>query len=197
MDIKTVWNQSLKESIEVAQSFISDPQLMEGCEAFSKALITTFKQNGKALSCGNGGSHCDAMHFAEEFTGRYRKDRKPLAAMALGDSSHVTCVANDYGFEFIFSRQVEAFGRNEDLLIGLSTSGNSKNVIRAVEAAKKIGMKTVGLLGKSGGELRSLVDIPIVVPAHTSDRVQELHIKILHIVIETVERELFPDHYTT
>ena len=147
------------------------------------------------FSCGNGGSHCDAMHFAEEFTGRYRKDRRPLGAMALGDPSHTTCVSNDYGFQHVFSRQIEGLGRPGDLLLGLSTSGNSQNVVEAVEAAKAKNIKTVGLLGKTGGKLNDLVDLPIVIPAETSDRIQEMHIKIIHNVIETVERELFPENY--
>lgn len=147
------------------------------------------------FSCGNGGSHCDAMHFAEEFTGRYRKDRKPVGAMALGDASHVTCVSNDYGFEHIFSRQVEGLGRKGDMLLGLSTSGNSKNVILAFEAAKKKGIKTVALLGRDGGKLKDLADLAIVVPAETSDRIQEIHIKLIHTVIESVERQLFPENY--
>ncbi len=168
---------------------------METCEKFSQMLISTFKAGGNVFSCGNGGSHCDAMHFAEELTGKYRKDRRPLGALALGDSSHVTCVANDFGFEHIFSRQIQGLGRKGDLLIGLSTSGNSQNVINAFEAAKKIGVQTVALLGKGGGKLKGLADLAIVVPGETSDRIQELHIKIVHIVIETVERELFPENY--
>lgn len=135
------------------------------------------------------------MHFAEEMTGRYRKDRKPLGALALGDAAHTTCVSNDYGFEFVFSRQLEGLGRSGDVLIGLSTSGNSKNVIRAFEAARKMGVKTVGLLGRGGGQLAGLADIAIIVPGETSDRIQELHIKLIHIVIETVERALFPENY--
>lgn len=147
------------------------------------------------MSCGNGGSHCDAMHFAEELTGQFYKPRKPLGAIALGDASHVTCTSNDFGFEHIFSRQVEALGRSGDVLVALSTSGNSKNVIKAVEKAKVMGIKTVGLLGKDGGVLKSMVDVAIVVPAKTSDRVQEVHIKIIHTVIETLERQLFPENY--
>jgi D-sedoheptulose 7-phosphate isomerase len=135
------------------------------------------------------------MHFAEEMTGRYRKDRRPLGALALGDPSHVTCVSNDYGFEFIFSRQVEALANKGDMLIGISTSGNSKNVINAVMAAREKGMTTVALLGKGGGQLLELVDLAIVVPGNTADRIQEMHIKILHTVIETVERAIFPEHY--
>ena len=142
------------------------------------------------------GSACDAMHFAEEFTGRYRKDRKPLPVMHLADPSHVTCVANDFGFEEIFSRNVEAFGKPGDWLVCLSTSGNSKNIIRAYESAKSIGVNTLALLGKSGGELKGKCDYEFVVPGKTADRIQEIHMLILHVLIEGIERELFPEHYT-
>ena len=195
MDLKSVWINNFKEAEALMNQFSADPEQIEKCSIFSKMLIDTFKSGGNVFSCGNGGSHCDAMHFAEEFTGRYRKDRKPLGALALGDPSHTTCVSNDYGFEHIFSRQLEGLGRKGDLLLCLSTSGNSKNVIEAVKTAQSKGIKTVGLLGKSGGELKNLVDLPIVVPAETSDRIQEVHIKLIHNVIETVERELFPENY--
>ncbi|NQY99448.1 MAG: D-sedoheptulose 7-phosphate isomerase [Bdellovibrionales bacterium] len=189
------WQNSLTEAQQVLTKFLEDPECMQNCAKFSQLLVQTFENGGNAFSCGNGGSHCDAMHFAEEFTGRYRKDRKPMGALALGDPSHVTCVSNDFGFDHIFKRQLEGLGRKGDLLIGLSTSGNSANVIAAVESAKSLGITTVGLLGKGGGKLKDIVDLAIVVPAETSDRVQEIHIKILHTVIETVERHLFPENY--
>lgn len=195
MNTRDVWLQSLKEAQETLNKFLSSPQLMAQCEEFTKLCLSTIRGGGNLFSCGNGGSHCDAMHFAEELTGRYRKDRRPLGALALGDPSHVTCVSNDYGFEHIFSRQIEGLGRKGDLLIGLSTSGNSKNVILAFEAAKKKSVKTVALLGRDGGTLKTLADLSIVVPAQTSDRIQEIHIKLIHTVIETVERELFPENY--
>ncbi len=195
MDLKTLWSSSFKEAAQVLESFLSNAELMGQCEEFSKRLTSTFTQGGNVFSCGNGGSHCDAMHFAEEFTGKYRKDRKPLGALALGDQSHVTCVANDYGFQYIFARQIEGLGRKGDMLVGLSTSGNSENVILAFEAAKKKGIQTVALLGRDGGKLKSLADLAIVVPAQTSDRIQEIHIKIIHTVIESVERQLFPENY--
>lgn len=193
--ITETWKKSLADAQDTLQKFLADPELLKKCEEFSKILIQSFKSGGNLFTCGNGGSHCDAMHFAEEFTGRYRKDRKPLGALALGDASHTTCVSNDYGFEYIFSRQVQGLGRKGDVLVGLSTSGNSKNVILAVQEAKKLGIKTVALLGKDGGELKGLADLSIVIPAQTSDRIQEMHIKIIHTVIETVERELFPENY--
>lgn len=190
-----IWKDNLVKAQSVIEEFIGSEEQMRQCGRFTEVLTESYKAGGKALSCGNGGSHCDAMHFAEELTGQFCKERRPLGALALGDPSHVTCVSNDFGFEHIFSRQVEALGRAEDVLVALSTSGNSPNVIKAVEAAKKIGMKTVGLLGKTGGKLQSMVDVPIVVPANDSGRVQEMHIKIIHTVIETVERELFPENY--
>ena len=190
-----IWKASLTEAKQALNQFLDDPEQLKRCAHFSELLIATFKNGGKAFSCGNGGSHCDAMHFAEEFTGRYRKDRKPLGALALGDSSHVTCVSNDYGFNEIFARQLIGLARRGDLLLGLSTSGNSENVIRAFMAAKEIGVTTVALLGRNGGKLKDLADHAIVVPGETSDRIQELHIKLIHTVIETVERELFPENY--
>jgi D-sedoheptulose 7-phosphate isomerase len=161
----------------------------------SRVVVDCLRSGGRIFTCGNGGSMCDAMHFAEELSGRYRKDRPALAAMAISDPSHLTCVANDFGFDQVFARGVEAWGRAGDVLIGFSTSGNSPNVIAAAQKAREKQMKVVGLLGRDGGKLRSLCDLSIVVPAQTSDRIQEIHIKIVHIVIELVERELFPQNY--
>ena len=191
----SVWNSAFAEAQETLEQFRSNAEQIEKCERFSQILIECFTSGGRAFSCGNGGSHCDAMHFAEELTGRYRKDRRPLGALALGDASHVTCVSNDYGFAEIFSRQVEGLARKGDVLLGLSTSGNSENVIRAFAKARELGVKTVALLGRDGGKLRELADLAIVVHAQTSDRIQEMHIKIIHTVIETVERSIFPENY--
>ncbi len=196
MTTKDVWKASLLEAQEVLARFAADADLMARCLQFSETLLETFKAGGNVFSCGNGGSHCDAMHFAEEWTGRYRKDRKALGALALGDASHVTCTANDYGFDHVFARQLAGLGRKGDLLVVLSTSGNSKNVILAIEEAKRKGLRTVGLLGRDGGKIKTLVDLAIVVPAETSDRIQEVHIKIIHTVIESVERILFPQNYS-
>lgn len=196
MKIETVWTNCFEDAQKTLESFRKDPAQIERCTQFSRILIEAYKKGATVFSCGNGGSHCDAMHFAEEMTGRYRKDRRPLGALALGDASHVTCVSNDYGFQHIFSRQIEALARSGDVLIGLSTSGNSENVIAAFRAAKAKGIKTIALLGKGGGKLKDLADLAIVVPGETSDRIQEMHIKLIHTVIETVERELFPEHYT-
>jgi len=190
-----VWKSALCEAQETLYAFLNNPEQMQKCHFFSELLTATFRSQGRLFTCGNGGSHCDAMHFAEEFTGRYRKDRAPLGALALGDASHVTCVGNDYGFNEIFSRQLQGLARSGDLLVGISTSGNSENVIRAVQIAKTIGVKTVALLGRDGGKLKGMTDLSIVIPAQTSDRIQEMHIKIIHTVIETVERQLFPQNY--
>lgn len=190
-----VWKNSLQEAQAVLNTFVNNPDLLAKCDEFSRMLIELFRGNGNLFVCGNGGSHCDAMHFAEEFTGRYRKDRAPLGALALGDSSHVTCVSNDYGFTEIFSRQLRGLARDGDVLVGLSTSGNSENVIRAFSAAKEMGVRTIALLGRDGGILKAMADLAIVVPANTSDRIQEIHIKLIHTVIETVERVIFPENY--
>lgn len=195
METKDIWLQSLKEARTTLDHFLEDSSLLKKCTQFTDILTSAFKGGHNVFSCGNGGSHCDAMHFAEELTGRYRKNRRPLGALALGDSSHITCVANDYGFEHVFSRQLEGLGRKGDVLIGFSTSGNSKNVINAITAAKRIGLQTVGLLGRDGGEISKIVDLGIIVPAQTSDRIQEVHIKLVHTVIESVERKLFPENY--
>jgi D-sedoheptulose 7-phosphate isomerase len=190
-----VWQNCLQEAHKTIHEFLQDKTQVERCAQFSQILIDAYKAEANVFCCGNGGSHCDSMHFAEELTGRYRKDRRPLGALALGDPSHVTCVANDYGFNHIFSRQIEGLGRKGDVLIGISTSGNSENVIQAIQAAKAKGLKTVALLGRDGGKLKTMADLAIVIPAQTSDRIQEMHIKIIHTVIETVERELFPENY--
>lgn len=191
-----VWKNALHEAERTLFDFVNSPEQMKKCDQFSLLLLQTYLGRGNLFTCGNGGSHCDAMHFAEEMTGRYRKERRPLGALALGDASHVTCVGNDYGFEHVFSRQLEGLGRPGDLLVGLSTSGNSKNVMRAFEVAKKKEIKTVALLGRDGGALKTMADLAIVIPAQTSDRIQEMHIKIIHTVIEVVERNLFPENYT-
>ncbi len=195
MNSLNVWKNSLSEARATLEKFAGDAAQIEKCVKFTEMLVSTIKAGGNLFSCGNGGSHCDAMHFAEEFTGRYRKDRKPVGALALGNAPHVTCVSNDYGFEHIFSRELAGLGRRGDLLIGLSTSGNSKNVINAFEAARAVGIKTVALLGRDGGKMKNMADLAIVIPAETSDRIQEMHIKLLHTVIEGVERELFPENY--
>lgn len=186
---------SYKEELELLKEFIVNEEKEKKTEQISKDLSDVFKNGNKVLICGNGGSNCDALHFAEEFTGKFRKERKALPAIALSDSSHITCVGNDYGFDYIFSRGVEAFGKEGDFFIGISTSGNSKNIIEAVKVAKNIGMKTCLLLGKDGGILKGQCDYEFIIQGKTSDRIQEIHMMILHIIIEGVERELFPNNY--
>ena len=155
-----------------------------------------FERKGRVYSCGNGGSMCDAMHFAEELTGRYRLDRPGLAATAISDAGHLTCVGNDHGYEQVFSRYVESHGREGDCLLALSTSGTSKNVIRAARAAKAQGVHVIILSGRPSPELEALSDVYINTPGgQFADRVQELHIKVLHILIELVERHFFPANY--
>lgn len=187
---------AFEESRATLDAFLADPACLEGVQRFAARAEETLRRGGLLMACGNGGSMCDAMHFAEEWTGRFRKDRSALAAIAFSDPSQLTCIANDFGFDSIFARSVEAYGKSGDLLVAISTSGSSPNILAALEAAKKKGITTVGLLGKGGGKARALVDVPIVVPrAETSDRIQEVHIKVLHIVIEAVERRMFPANY--
>lgn len=187
---------SFEEARATLEAFLADARAQEAVERFADAAERTLRSGGKLLACGNGGSMCDAMHFAEEWTGRFRGDRDALPAIAFSDPSQLTCIANDFGFDEVFARSVAAYGREGDLLVAISTSGNSPNVQKAVVAARARGLGTVGLLGKGGGELRELVDVAIVVPlARSSDRIQEVHIKVLHAVIEAVERRLFPANY--
>ena len=187
---KIIINQ-LSEAATVLESFLKDKSAIKKIEQAAKLMADAINSGGKIMSCGNGGSNCDAMHFAEELTGRFRDDRKALPAMSLSDSSHITCVGNDFGFEHIFSRYVDGLGKKEDVLLGISTSGNSENVIKAVQSAKEIGMAVVALTGKSGGQLAEMADIEIRVPhMGFSDRVQEIHIKIIHILILLIEQKV-------
>lgn len=196
---------SARNSLLAAQSlladFIAESRNAERIEQVAGLLAEAFAAGHKAMICGNGGSAADAMHFAEELTGRFRSDRPALPAIACTDVGHITCTANDYGFEHIFSRWVEALAHAGDVLLVLSTSGNSANVSRAVEAAKAKGMRTVGLLGRGGGKLAGQCDLEWIVGAkdpHTptpADRIQEIHMLILHTMIECVERRMFPENY--
>lgn len=154
-------------------------------------MVSSLKKDGKIISCGNGGSMCDAMHFAEELTGRYRDNRPSIAAVSISDPSHITCVGNDYGFDFIFSRYVEGMGKSGDVLLGISTSGNSANVIEAAKSAKAKGMKVICLTGKDGGKLASLCDVEVRVPwMKYADPIQEVHIKVIHSLIDYIERNI-------
>lgn len=181
----------LTEAAEVLNRFLNDDKNIADIEAAAKLLAESFKQGGKVLSCGNGGSHCDAMHFAEELTGRYRENRPGYPGIAISDPSHLSCVSNDFGYESVFSRYLEAVGAKGDVLFGLSTSGNSGNILKAIEAAKAKGMKVIALTGKDGGKMAGLADVEIRVPHFGyADRIQEVHIKIIHILIMLIEKEM-------
>jgi len=180
----------LRESLEVLHSFISSNQFTEIDRAITWMTESVLNGN-KIISCGNGGSMSDAMHFAEELSGRYRNDRPSIAAISISDPSHLSCVANDYGYDVVFSRFIEAIGKEGDILLGISTSGNSKNVIKAVEKAKEMGIKTVVLTGKDGGMLAKIADLEIRAPHSTyADRAQEIHIKVIHTLIGGIEKSL-------
>ena len=178
------------EAAEALKSFNNDANHTKIANAI--ILMSEALSNGnKIISCGNGGSMCDAMHFAEELSGKFRNDRKGLAALSISDPSHITCVANDYGFDEVFSRYVEAVGNEGDILLGISTSGNSGNVINAVKVARKQGIKTIVLTGKTGGTLAELTDLEIRAPrSKFADRAQEIHIKVIHTLIDGIERAL-------
>jgi D-sedoheptulose 7-phosphate isomerase len=189
-------HEALGLASTVLEKFASDRKNIDNIKRATDLFVSSLKVGGKIMSCGNGGSMCDAMHFSEELTGRYRKDRRALAAFSLTEPAHMSCVANDFGYDHIFSRYLDALGKAEDVLLAISTSGNSKNVLMAVESAKKQGMKIVGLTGKNGGKLKELCDVNINVETELTDRIQEIHIKVIHLFIEGIERQLFPDHYT-
>ncbi|WP_233636159.1 D-sedoheptulose 7-phosphate isomerase [Hymenobacter setariae] len=182
----------LSEARTVLDQFLTNEANLACITQAAKLMVNSLRNGGKILTCGNGGSLCDAQHFAEELSGRYRQDRPALAAIALTEASHMTCVANDYGFEFVFSRFVQALGRPGDVLLAISTSGNSPNVLNAVEAAKAAGMQVVSLTGKNGGKLADLSDVEIRVPHFGfADRIQEVHIKAIHIMILLIEKLMF------
>ncbi|HHR6080005.1 TPA: D-sedoheptulose 7-phosphate isomerase [Providencia alcalifaciens] len=181
----------LTEAADTLSKFLSDDANLQSIEKAAVLLADSFKAGGKVLSCGNGGSHCDAMHFAEELTGRYRENRPGYPAIAISDVSHISCVSNDFGYEFVFSRFVEAVGQKGDVLLGISTSGNSGNIINAIEAARAKGMKVITLTGKDGGKMAGSADVEIRVPHFGyADRIQEIHIKVIHILIQLIEKEM-------
>lgn len=190
--MKDIIQQSLRESQDVLARFLSDPSKLEEIEKAADCLVDALQQGKKILSCGNGGSHCDAMHFAEELSGRYRENRPALAAMAISDPSHITCVSNDFGYNYIYSRFIEGLGNQGDVLVGISTSGQSANIIEAVKAAQDKGMKVVLLTGKDGGALAGMGAIEIRVDHFGfADRIQEIHIKVIHILIQLIEAKIF------
>jgi D-sedoheptulose 7-phosphate isomerase len=187
---------SLGQAREALERLLSNPDTLGRIQRAAQVLIRTFEQGNRVFSCGNGGSMCDAMHFAEELTGRYRKNRRGYPAVAISDPGHLTCVANDFGFEQVFSRYVESHGRPGDCLLVLSTSGKSPNILRAVETANAMGMHTLAFTGREGSTLEKISEICINTPGGAfADRVQELHIKVLHILIELVERRFHPENY--
>ncbi len=191
--MRGVFEEGLAEAARVLDLFRRNEACLTACDQFAAMLAESFRNGGKALAAGNGGSMADALHFAEEFTGRFRRDRAPLPAMALGESTHLTCVSNDYGFDHVFSRLVQAFGQPGDVLVLLSTSGNSNNLVLAAEAARAKGVKVVGFLGRGGGRLAPLCDLVVMAPGDTSDRIQEVHMTVLHLAIEAVEKMLGVD----
>ncbi|WP_306551972.1 D-sedoheptulose 7-phosphate isomerase [Daejeonella sp.] len=183
--------QHFTEAREVLDTFIADPNNFSTIESAGKILVDAIQTGGKVISCGNGGSMSDAMHFAEELSGRYRNDRPAYPAIAIADPSHLSCVANDYGYAFVFSRMVEAIGQKGDVLFAISTSGNSENVLKAIESARNKGMKVIGLTGKDGGRMAGLCDVEVRAPkSEYADRAQEIHIKVIHSLIDYVELNL-------
>lgn len=188
MEKTDIIRKNFIEAEHILQIFLSDDKNINKISAAGDTMIACLRKGAKIISCGNGGSMCDAMHFAEELTGRFRNDRKAIAAVSISDPSHITCVANDYGFEFVFSRYIEALGGEGDVLLAISTSGNSKNVIHAISAARKKNMKVVALTGKDGGSIASICDIEIRAPhSEYADRAQEIHIKVIHSLIQYIE----------
>ncbi len=188
-EYESLISNELREAALVLEKFLNDSVSSEQIHRAARLMADALLNQKKIISCGNGGSHCDAMHFAEELSGRYRGNRPSMAAIAISDVSHITCTANDYGFEYIFSRFIEGLGQPGDVLLGISTSGNSANVLRAAEAAKVRGMSVVALTGKDGGELAAFADVEIRVPHYGyADRIQEIHIKVIHILIMLIEK---------
>ncbi len=183
--------EELEEAANVLRKFTADDSSIAAIEKAAELMAAAIRNGGRILSAGNGGSHCDAMHFAEELTGRYRENRPAYGAIAISDPSHLSCVSNDYGYKYVFSRYLEGVGREGDVFLGISTSGNSENIITAVETARKKGIKTVVLTGKDGGKLAGLADVEIRVPHFGfADRIQEVHIKVIHILIHAIEVKL-------
>ena len=195
MDILDSIRDALLEAQDVLNKFTQDPENIATIAKTAKMMRDVFERQGRIFTCGNGGSLCDAIHFAEECVGKFRDNRRPLPAMALSDAGSITCTANDFDFTEVFARPLSALGHPGDLLVALSTSGHSANVLRAAETAKARGMQVFGLLGRDGGELKHHCDIYLIAPGDTADRIQEIHIKVLHILIEHVERLMFPENY--
>jgi D-sedoheptulose 7-phosphate isomerase len=195
MSVEIVRNV-LSSARQYLDQALNDPQLLRAVADAGDIISIAFKEGKKLYSCGNGGSMCDAMHLAEELTGRYRKNRAPLPALSISDPSHMSCVGNDYGYQEVFSRFLDAHANPGDILIAISTSGKSPNIIAAAELAKQRQMRIISLTGKPGSQLGKLANIDICTPGgEFADRVQELHIKVIHTLIELVERKHFPENY--
>ena len=187
---------ALNDARDALDALISNEKTIEAVVAAAGLMADAVEGDGKVMSCGNGGSLCDAMHFAEEMTGRYRSNRRPYAALAISDASHMACVGNDYGYEEVFSRYVEAHGRKGDVLLAITTSGTSRNIVKAADVARRKCVKVVALTGRDETPITELADVSIVTPAgRWADRVQELHIKCIHILIELIERRLDKQNY--
>lgn len=194
--MKDYIRQQIKDSISTKEAFFNDEKNVELLDRIAKDLIATYRAGKKTLIAGNGGSAADAQHIAAEFVSRFYFDRPALPSIALTtDTSALTAIGNDYGYELLFSRQLEANGQKGDVFIAISTSGNSKNVLKGIEAAKKLGIKTVGLTGKSGGKMRDMVDYCVCIPSDETPRIQECHILVGHILCAAVEKELFEKEY--
>lgn len=191
IDNQAVIEKSVADGVRAIE-FLKSPASMAFLEAVGRLLAETFRSGGKLLVCGNGGSLCDAMHFAEELTAQFRKKRRALPAIALSDPGHMTCAANDMGYDQVFARSVEALGQPGDVLVILTTSGNSPNLVEALRAAQERGMKAIAFLGKTGGKLKGCADLELHVEGFaTSDRIQETHMTAIHIIIEVLENILF------
>jgi D-sedoheptulose 7-phosphate isomerase len=189
--------KALLEARDGLDALIANPEMQENIAIAAHMMAETAREGGHIFSCGNGGSLCDAMHFAEELTGRFRKDRPAIGAIAIADASHMACVGNDYGYEDVFARYLEGVGRNGDVLLAITTSGTSKNVVKAAKVARDKGICVVALTGRANTPITELADVAVVTPAgRYADRVQELHIKVIHILIELIERELAPQNYS-
>lgn len=188
---KNLINLNLEEAKKTLESFSNNQKNIDLIEKAAVLIANSFNSGNKVFSCGNGGSHCDAAHFAEELTGRFRKNRKGYPALVISDTAHFSSVSNDFGFEYVFSRYIEAIGNKGDVLFAISTSGNSKNIINAIQSAKMKRMKVILLTGNDGGKAKEFSNIEIKVP-HLGypDRVQEIHIKIIHIIIHIIEKEM-------
>ena len=190
MSIALIKNSLLEAQFSL-DALLKNDEVLGNVDRAANLIVESLRNEGKILSCGNGGSMCDAIHFAEELSGRYRKNRRALAAMSISDPAHITCVANDFGYEYVFSRFIEGHGRKGDCVLAISTSGTSPTILNATKAAQEKGMIVIGLTGRVGSPLDVMADVSICTPGgQFADRVQELHIKVLHIIIELIEEKL-------